>query len=443
MNRITAAGLKACATVTTVTALVAGLIVSPLAGQSRGDHWIGTWTTATIGRPPYPAATAAMPTTTATAPTTTAPTPVAPPTQSRVVFPNNQTLREIVHTTLGGEHVRVVVTNAFGTSPLTIGAAHVALRDRQSAIVTTSDRTLTFGGNATATIPAGAMMTSDAVSINIPDFADLAIDLFVPGDTAGQTLTIHRGALQTSYLSASGNHAGEAAFADATTVTSFFFLERVEVASGDRTAAIVTVGDSITDGTGSTLDANARWPDVLGRRLASVKGGMRTAVLNAGIGGNRMLSEGLPEAGINALARFDRDALLQTGVTHVIVMEGINDIGTARDNPSPSALDIVAAHKQLIDRAHTHGLKIYGATLTPFEGALYYTAAGEEKRMAVNDWIRHGRAYDGVIDFDLATRDPDQPKRFRPEYDRGDHLHPSDAGYQAMANAIPLALFGR
>ena len=229
---------------------------------------------------------------------------------------------------------------------------------------------------------------------------------------------------------------------------SWFFLERVEVSTSERTAAVVTLGDSITDGAGSTAETNSRWPDVFARRLAAAKGGVKTAVLNTGIGGNRVLSESIPEFGVNVLARFDRDVLAQPGVTHVVVMEGINDIGQAREGASPSAADLIAGHKQLIERAHAHGLKIIGATLTPFgnetfEGAAYYTEIGEQKRVAVNDWIRTGKAYDGVIDFDAATRDPQQPKRFLPQYDRGDHLHPSDAGYQAMANAIQLSLFAR
>ena len=201
------------------------------------------------------------------------------------------------------------------------------------------------------------------------------------------------------------------------------------------------MGDSITAGSRSTPDTNNRYPNHLARRLPALPSPM--AVLNAGIGGNRVLSEGAFNAGINVVARFDRDVLQQTGVTHVIVLEGINDIGNARENPTPTAEDLIAAHKQLIERAHTRGLRIFGATLTPFEGADYFTAVGEAKRQALNQWIRTSRAYDGVIDFDEATRDPSHPARFLPQYESGDHLHPNDAGYKAMADAIDLALFKR
>jgi len=410
--------------------VVALLSPSP-SGQTRTsrEHWVGTWATATIGRPPYPP------------PATTA-TPANPAPQNRVPFPSNQTLRQIVHASIGGSRVRVVVTNVFGAAPLEIGAAYVALRDKQAALLAGSGQALTFSGQTTATVPAGAVMVSDPAALKVPDFADVAVDLFIGGDTSAQTLTIHRAALQTNYVAA-GNKAGAADLPDASTVPSWFFLERVEVSTSERTAAVVTLGDSITDGAGSTAETNSRWPDVFARRLAAAKGGVKTAVLNTGIGGNRVLSESIPEFGVNVLARFDRDVLAQPGVTHVVVMEGINDIGQAREGASPSAADLIAGHKQLIERAHAHGLKIIGATLTPFEGAAYYTEIGEQKRVAVNDWIRTGKAYDGVIDFDAATRDPQQPKRFLPQYDRGDHLHPSDAGYQAMANAIQLSLFAR
>ena len=204
-----------------------------------------------------------------------------------------------------------------------------------------------------------------------------------------------------------------------------------------NTIGLVAFGDSITDGARSTIDTNNRWPDVLARRLAARKG-TGVAVLNAGISGNRVLGDG---AGLSALARFDKDVLMQTGVTHVVVMEGINDIGVARSNPSPSAADLIAGHKQLIERAKARGLKIYGGTLTPYEGAAYFTPEGEAKRQALNDWIRTSGAYDAVIDFDKATRDPAAPTKFLPAYDSGDHLHPNDAGYTAMGNLVDLALF--
>jgi lysophospholipase L1-like esterase len=250
---------------------------------------------------------------------------------------------------------------------------------------------------------------------------------------------MHNTALQTNYVSETGNHVGKAAFPVVATTQNWFLLSRIEMMAPESVGAVVTFGDSITDGTRSTPDTNNRWPNHLARRLLA--GPTPMAVLDAGISGNRMLTEGNFGAGINALARFDHDALGQTGVTHIIVLEGINDIGNARENPTPTAEDIIAAHKQLIERAHTRGVKIYGATLTPFEGAAYFTQVGEAKRQAVNQWIRTGKSYDGVIDFDAVIRDPSNPSRFSPQYDAGDHLHPSDAGYQAMGAAIDLELF--
>jgi lysophospholipase L1-like esterase len=399
-------------------------------GQPTAEHWVGVWATSPIGRPPYPP----LPPETAGQ--------SAPPQPPRLAFPHDQTLREITRTTMAGTRVRVAVSNAFGTAPLVIGAAHIALRDRDATIVAASGRPLTFAGSPRVVIPAGAFLLSDAVALAVPAFADLAIDLYLPGDTTGQTLTVHRSAYQTSYLSASGNQAGATDMAGATTITSWYFLTGVEVTTAERPTVIVTLGDSITDGTGSTVDANLRWPDHLARRLTAQPGGRATiAVLNAGIGGNRLLSESIPEFGVNILARFDRDVLAQPGITHVVVMEGINDIGNARDNPLPGAADLIAAHAQLIERAHAHGLRIYGATLTPFEGAAYFTETGEAKRQALNAWIRAGTAYDGVIDFDAAVRDPQHPTRFLPAYESRDHLHPSDAGYLAMGSAIDLTLF--
>jgi lysophospholipase L1-like esterase len=360
----------------------------------------------------------------------------------------NQTLRQIVRTSIGGSRARVVLTNAYGTAPVTIGAAHIALRDKDSSIQG-SAKALTFSGRPTITIPANAIAYSDPVDLAVPQLSDLAIDLYLPGTTnTPATVTMHGGALQTNYVSETGNYSGKPAFPAIGRTTSWFLLSRVDVASPDAAGAIVTFGDSITDGARSTSDTNNRWPDHLARRLLSA--GLKMGVLNAGIGGNRVLSEAtVPPgidvravgAGINALARFERHVLSQAGVTHVIVLEGINDIGNARQNPTPTAEDLIAAHKQLIEQAHARGLKIYGATLTPFWGAAYFTEAGETKRQALNEWIRNGKGYDGVIDFDKATRDPGDPKKFLEKYDSCDYLHPGDAGYKAMGEAIDLSLF--
>jgi lysophospholipase L1-like esterase len=247
-----------------------------------------------------------------------------------------------------------------------------------------------------------------------------------------------------NYVSVPGNHTGATTFPVAATTAyrrgdglasaSSFFLGRIEVTA--NTGVVVAFGDSITDGTQSGLDANRRWPDLLAARLAAA--GTRLSVVNGAIGGGRVLEDGV---GPNALARFDRDVLAQPGVRFVTVLEGINDIGAGGSNASPSVADLIAGHRQFIDRAHAHGLRIFGATLTPFEGAAYYTQAGEAKRQALNDWIRKSGAYDAVLDFDAAVRDPARPSRTRPAFDSGDHLHPSPAGYQAIANSINVGLF--
>jgi len=444
-----------------VCALVV-LVAAPAFAQSKkNEHWVATWATALVSRPqpaagrglgpggppaPTPAAQPAPApsgTPAASGPAPTAP-PAGPPGGGRGGFAppvtlTNQTIRQIVHTSIGGSRIRVVLSNAFGTAPIDIGAAHVALRDKDNTIAAASAKPLTVGGSDSFTILAGATAVSDPVDLMLPPLSDLVIDLYVPKDLGldASPVTTHNGASQTNYVSQTGNHSGETAPALGTRAGAWFMIARVEVTVPQNSGAIVAFGDSITDGARSTADMNARWPDQLARRLAARKG-PAFAVLNAGISGNRVLGDG---AGVSALARFDRDVLLQTGVTHVVVMEGINDIGIARSNPTPSAQDLINGHKQLIERAHARGLKIYGATLTPYEGAAYFSPEGEAKRQALNDWIRTSGAYDGVVDFDKATRDPAAPTKFNPAYDSGDHLHPGDAGYKAMGDAIDLALF--
>jgi lysophospholipase L1-like esterase len=436
-----------------------GAAVPALSQQRADERWVATWATALVSRPlPVPgAAGPGAPPPNASgataAPGAQGAAPAAPPAAGSAPPPNagprpgipppatvtNQTIRQIVHTSVGGNRVRVVLSNAFGTAPIEIGAADIALRDKESTVVAASVKPLTFGGNPKASILPGATLVSDAVEMRVAPLADLAIDLYLPGDLGigPSPVTTHNGASQTNYLSASGDHTGASAFAPAGQAGAWFLLSRVEVTAPAATRAVVAFGDSITDGARSTVNTNNRWPDQLARRLAAQRG-TPVAVLNAGISGNRVLGDG---AGLSALARFDKDVLMQTGVTHVVVLEGINDIGVARSNPSPSAADLIAGHKQLIERAHARGLKIYGATLTPFEGAGYFTPEGEAKRQALNEWIRTSGAYDGVIDFDEITRDPSAPTKFAPAFDSGDHLHPGDAGYQAMGDAVDLALF--
>ena len=353
---------------------------------------------------------------------------------------NNQTLRQIVHVSAGGSKVRVVLSNVFGSAPIEVGAAHVALRAADANVQPQSVKPLTVNGATAFSILAGAVIVTDAADLNVPAGADLAIDLFFPGEVGNgpSLLTVHQGANQTNYVLTTGNNNGVVTPAVASRTGSWTLLSRVEVTAPAKAGTIVTFGDSITDGTRSTTDTNSRWPDVLARRLAAQKNLQGIAVANEGIAGNRLLGDG---AGVAALARFDRDVLLQTGASYVIVLEGINDIGVARANATPTAQDLITAHEQMIERAHAMGLKIYGATLTPFEGASYATPEGEAKRTALNEWIRTSGQYDGVIDFDKAARDPMAPTRFNPLYDSGDHLHPNDAGYKAMGEAIDLSLF--
>jgi lysophospholipase L1-like esterase len=424
-----------------------GLTVS---GQQGAAHWVGIWSTADTWRAPAVPVAPNSPPLVPAAATATPPAGAVPsgqPAAGRGIPPpiqfNGQTLRQIVHTTFGGDQLRVVFSNVFGTAPITVGAAGVAIRDKESAIVAGSARPLMFAGQPTTTIPAGATIVSDAVNLKAAPMADIAVDLFLPADTSAwpSPLTIHNGAMETNFVSASGNHVGEPSFSSPTTTPSWFLLSRIEAVAPANAASIVTLGDSITDGTRSTPGTNSRWPDVLARRLQANPATRHLSVLNAGIAGNRVLTEASSAFGINVLARFDRDVLAQPGVRYVIVLEGINDIGMAGRGAGPAAAELIAGHQQMIERAHVHGLKIFGATLTPFEGAAYYTPEGEVKRQAVNEWIRTSKAYDGVIDFDKVIRDPAQPTKFLPAFNSGDNLHPNDAGYKAMGEAVNLALF--
>jgi lysophospholipase L1-like esterase len=352
---------------------------------------------------------------------------------------NNQTIRQIVRISAGGSTFRVRLSNEYGTQAVQIGDAHVALSAGGAAIQSGTDRVLTFSGSPSFTIPPGAAVLSDPVDLAAPNLASLAVSLYLPQATGPATW--HFDGRQTAYI-VTGDAAGAANMsAGVTTTFSRFFLTGIQAASVDPKSAVVTFGDSITDGTNSTIDANHRWPDFLAARLAASRDD-DTGVVDEGIAGNRLLHDVI---GPNALARLDRDVLATPGVRFMTVLLGINDIGFGGIFPTQAvtAADIIAAHRQLIARAHSRGLRIYGCTLTPFNGvgAPYYSAAGDVARQAVNAWIRTSGEYDAVIDFDAAVRDPADPSRILAAYDSGDHLHPNDAGYQAMANAIDLRLF--
>jgi lysophospholipase L1-like esterase len=405
--------------------IVALLSLGPVFAQSAlSEHWVGTW----AASPQRPRAVPATP------------TPGRPVPMASI---RNQTVRMIARTSIGGHRVRIQLSNAFGSAPLVIGAAHIAIRDKESAIVPASDRTLLFGGRPTCWIPPGATEISDAVNLDIPAASDLAVSIYIPETGAADTL--HAVGLHTTYVSKQGNTTAAPMIVEATTSQSYYWLTNIDVAAPADAAAIVTFGDSITDGAVSTPDTDHSWPSLLARRLPAW-GGANIAVLNEGISGNRLLRD-RDGAGVSALARFDRDVLAQPGVKWLMILEGINDIGTGSrpDTPVSDAVaadDLIAALKQLIERAHEHGIKVIGGTLTPYEGAAYYSEGGEQIRMQVNQWIRSGGAFDAVVDFEAAARDPEHPKQFRPGFNNGDHLHPNDTGYQAMADAIDLSIFG-
>ena len=391
------------------------------------QHWVATWAASPQQpRVIVPAAPQAPP----TAQPNTAPPPIAS-------F-NNQTVRMMVHTSIGGRRVRVQLSNVFGTGPLMVGAAHIAIRGKDSAIVPGSDRALSFSGKPSFSIPPGALIVSDPVDLEVPKMGDLAISVYIPAESG--PLTMHAVGLHNTYISKPGDFTAQPDISDpAATSQSWYWLSGVEVLAPADTGTIVAFGDSITDGTRSTLETNHNWPNYLAQRISNI------AIIDEGIAGNRILRD---TVGPSALARFDRDVLTQSGVRWMTILEGINDIGNStRPNTNIPASEVVSADdligglRQMIERAHSHGIKVVGCTLLPYEGAAYYSEKGEVIRQAVNQWIRTGGAFDAVIDFDGVTRNPDAPKQMRADYDSGDHLHPNDAGYKAMADSIDLSIF--
>jgi lysophospholipase L1-like esterase len=403
----------------TTCALVA-LTIAVATGPSHGAparHWVGTWT--------------ASP---------------APP-DSPALAVTNRTIRQIVHTSIGGSRLRLRLANTFGVEPLRIDAVAVASIDPDDAAAGAArSRTASFGGLPAITIPPGARVVSDPIEMRLPPGGHVMVSFYAAGTTG--PLTWHRFASATTWISFPGDHVADATM-DAFPFrrSSFYVLDGIEVSAPRHVGAIVTLGDSITDGVGSSIDGNGRYPDFLARRLR--RRGRRVGVLNAGIGSNRILNDS-GSGGVNALARFDRDVLAQSGVHTVIVLEGINDIGFSQVplDVCPTCFDvsveeITAGYEQLVAQAHRHGLRVIGATLLPFEGAYYYSPPADAKRQAVNEWIRHRSPFDGIIDFDVVMHDPDDRLRMRAAYDSGDHLHPGDAGFEAMAAAIDLRCLRR
>ncbi|HXE26226.1 MAG TPA: SGNH/GDSL hydrolase family protein [Roseiarcus sp.] len=353
-----------------------------------------------------------------------------------------QTIRQTARLSIGGSRVRIVLSNEYGKTPLTIGAAEIALAGEGGKIKDGSAHAVTFGGNPTVVIPPGAPAISDPVDMSVDPLALVSVSLYLPEVTP--LTTIHWDGHQTAYVGA-GNQAAGVEFKADSKLTQRAFLSEILVDAPAGARAVVAFGDSITDGDGSTVDGNDRWPDRLAERLAKA-GGPPVAVLNEGISGAKILSDRM---GVNALARFDADVLSQPKADTVILMMGINDVGwpgcgLALHDPEPTAEAIIEGYKQLIARAHAHGLRIIGATLTPFGDAFagtpfegYYTPEKEKIRVALNDFIRSG-AFDGVIDFDKVIVDPQKPGYTLPKYGKGDNLHPNAAGYKAMGDAIDL-----
>jgi lysophospholipase L1-like esterase len=375
-------------------------------------HWVGTWTTA-----PAPAEGSAF---------------------------SNQTLRMNARVSTGGDRRRVRLSNAYGSRPLLVGGAYVGLRAAGSGVAPGSNKKLSFGGADSATIAAGAFVVSDPVGLEVPPLTDIAISIYLPGDIPATFGITGRYARQTNYISPPGDFAASEVMPVGSITGEWFFVSGIDVLASRETGGIVALGDSLTDANISTLDAHCRWPDQLARRLHARRNGRPMAVMNEGLGGNRILHDIRGDSG---LRRFDRDVIAQPGVSHVIVMLGTNDLRNrwAKPDEEVTADQMIAGLNQLALRAQTSGIKIFGGTLLPFENETFLPGAWnperERTRQAVNEWIREGGAFDAVVDFDRALRDPEHPTSMLPAYDCGDHLHPSDLGYNKMGDAIDLSLF--
>ena len=421
--------------------------------SAASEHWVATWATSqpiaatsTVGRggPPLPAQLPQAQPPQAQPKQAPPPPPGAqakggrggqPPVPSSL---NDQTIRMVVHTSIGGGRVRIELSNAAAAVPLVIGAAHIALRAKDSAIVPGTDRKVTFSGQPGCTIRPGVLMLSDPVEMEIAPLSDLAISLYVPKDSGPPTN--HNLALHTGYIS-KGDTTAQEVMPEPATTRAYLWLSAVDVTAAPNAFAIVALGDSITDGQGTTLEGNLNWTAVLARRLAANKATAHIGVVNQGVQGNQVLRD---DAGVSALARFDRDVLSRSGVKWIIFLQAINDIvrhGQMESADPVTSDDLIAGYRQIIARAHTYGIRVMGATVTPAEGQRQVTEGMQAMRTAVNQWIRTSHAFDAVVDFDAAVRDPEHPLRLREAFDSGDHIHLSDAGNQAMADAIDLTVF--
>lgn len=430
---------------TSIVLFIAGFVMA----APPAEHWVATWNTAqqmavTGGAGGRGASGPVAPVVGVVA--TPPPPPPLPPGTPGRRFPipptlagiNNQTVRMIVRSSIGGSRVRIRVSNAVGGASVALGGAHIALREKDSVIVPGSDHALTFGGKPIATIYAGQVLISDPVSLTVAPLADIAVSLYFPRQTSAQTN--HRFSLHDTYISQDGDLTGQASIAEpASVVQSYYYLAGVDVAAPADAGTVVTFGDSITDGDQSSNNTNSEWPAVLAARLQKNKATAHVGLVNAGISGNRILGDNG-----GGMVRFFHDALDVPGVKWITLLEGINDISGGARQTGPNAFgadDLIAAYRQMIAMAHSAGVKIIGCTLTPFGGSSAYSDRGEEIRSAANKFIRSSGEFDAVIDFEAAVRDAADPKRFRKEADSPDLLHPGDAGYRMMGEAIDLSIF--
>ena len=353
---------------------------------------------------------------------------------------NNQSIRQTVRLSAGGDRIRLRISNLHGNQPLRIGALTVARQTEGSSLDIGSLQPVTVNGESSFIIPRGAVVYSDVIHYQVNAFESLSLNIFLP-ERSGPATT-HRLSVQSAWVSA-GNTTQAADLPPGTqSITFWHYVTAVDVFASEAVSTIVTLGDSITDGWGSTEDTHQRWPDIFAQRLRAQRGMPVYAIANAGLSGNRVLHELSPNFGENLLVRFERDVLALSNVSHIVLLEGINDIGMSVSAPEQtvSAEQIIGGYQQVITRAKERGIKVIGATLTPFEGAAYYHEEGERKRQQVNNWIRTSGAFDGVIDFERAVQDPANPRRLRADFTT-DNLHPNDAGYKAMADLINLDLF--
>jgi lysophospholipase L1-like esterase len=413
--------------------------------QAQNDQWVSTWGTATqlamdpslnFVRPPPAEKTAENAAPAAKPPANPPPSPIPPvPTEL-----NDQTVRMVVRSSVAGERVRLQFANAQGMAPVHFGAVHVALHGKGAAIDAGSDKVVTFGGQASVILHPGSLVVSDPVDLPVAALTELAVSVYLPQVTDARTT--HALGLNTTYIT-KGNNVGASTLTDADTNRSYFWLTGVEVQAAANAGTIIAFGDSITDGFSTTPDQHREWPALLAQRLQANSDTAQLGVINMGISGNRILRT---VTGVSALARFDRDVLARSGVRWIILLEGINDINFTALPGSPesehaTAEAIIGGLSQLVDRAHAHGIKVMGATLTPMGGLWLFNEKTEAMRQQVNQWIRTSGKYDALVDFDAATRDPAKPTHMKPAHNSGDNIHPNDAGNTAMAEAIDLAVF--